>query len=149
MTYELFKQEVGSEQAQGNPVEAALWAENANRSAVGTVDVDGEERPIEVRLSYEKDDGEESYRLRTRLADSGRYHKTNYNNRFGADAVFEKLVRDYDLETDPSDGRIEELSMLASDYDLDEEQREALQAGLDEATEDEGEDEDGDSGGLF
>lgn len=117
MSFELLKQEVGSEQAQGNPIESVIWSENVSRGAVGTVEKDGETRPIEVQLKFEREEGEENYVLKTKLLDTGRYHSRRYNNRFGADAVFEKIVRDYDLETDPSEEQLERLSPFSSDVD--------------------------------
>lgn len=118
---ELFKQEVGSEQAMGNPVEGALWAENATREAVGTIERQDEKRVLDVSLQFHIDGGDEKYKLTIWLPDTNRTFTEKYNNKFGADAVFEKIVRDYGLETDPSEERMYELSTLAEGYDLDEE----------------------------
>jgi hypothetical protein len=104
VTYELFKQSIGGDVADEDPMQKALWASASNRHAVGIV----EDILVQVSLSYTVEEGDDSYELKVHL-ETGRYWENNYNNKFGADAVFEKLVNDYNLKEDPDEDDIEQM----------------------------------------
>lgn len=104
MTYELFKQSVGGDVSEDNPMEMALWAGQASRRAVGIVN----DLLVDVRLAYEVEDGKDYYNLEITL-ETGRNWENKYNNKFGADAVFEKLVREYNLVENPDEDEMEEM----------------------------------------
>jgi len=108
VTYELFKNSIGGDVADDDPMQKALWASHANRQAVGIV----EDVLAQVTLSYAVEDGEDYYEMKVTL-ETGRYWEAKYDSRFGGDAVFEKLVRDYNLVEDPDKDEIQEMREAA------------------------------------
>lgn len=114
---ELFKQGTLSHCPNNDPMKEALMTNEINRKAIGLVDIrnaglesDGlDTLLIGVELSYNKDrERSEEYQVEI-TPKIGNIHTRYFHTRHTADAVFEKLVRDYELLESPEQSEREDM----------------------------------------